>query len=196
MGKGITWEGKKLAGVNRGFLDKVTAAALAQGATKIFVFSGRRSKATNTGVSNSNHLYGHAIDAKAFVPGTGWVLLGTLIAPVAGKFGLRSGDQKGFYKGQPDPEHVDDGFNVNHGKPLPTDYNATPIEGQPAPPAPEPAPAPAGPSAAAPTVTAPAENENIAMPGTQDFRLQDWASIASDPLASPETKRLAGLIGG
>jgi hypothetical protein len=50
-------------------------------------------------VQNSNHLTGHALDGEAFVPGRGWVPLGTLLQRVAPKFGLRSGDQPGFFNG-------------------------------------------------------------------------------------------------
>lgn len=114
----LKWSGKTTKGIDRAFLNKVATAAVAAGATEVNIISGRRTKATNTGVKNSNHLYGHAMDARAFIPGQGWVPLGTLLKDSATGYGLRSGDQAGFYKGKPDPNHVDDGFNVRGGVPL------------------------------------------------------------------------------
>jgi hypothetical protein len=101
-------------GEDSGFLMKLAQASKAAGATKLRVTSGRRSPGHNTavgGVQNSNHLTGHALDGEGFVPGRGWVPLGTLLQRVAPKFGLRSGDQPGFFNGSPDTVHVDDGFN-------------------------------------------------------------------------------------
>lgn len=114
----MDWQGKPLKGSDPGFLRKVEAAAAAQGATAIYVYSAKRTPKTNGGVSRSNHLTGHAIDARALV-GNKWVPLGTLIHDVSTAYGLRSGDTPGFYKGARDPNHVDDGSNVNGGKPLP-----------------------------------------------------------------------------
>lgn len=117
------WRGKPTTGVNQEFLAKVQAAAKAAGATYVYVISGKRTKETNTGVANSNHLVGHAMDGYAFVPGRGKIPLGALLARSAPAYGLRSGDTPGFYPQGPwpngtDPNHVDDGYNVNGGKPL------------------------------------------------------------------------------
>jgi len=105
------------AGVNPGLLAHVSAAAKAAGATQIRVTSGFRSPEHNAavgGVSDSNHTTGHALDGEAYIPGRGWLPLGQVLLPVAGKFGLRSGDVPGFFNGNPDPVHVDDGWNVTH----------------------------------------------------------------------------------
>lgn len=111
----LPFVGATTQGEDPGFLVHLTTAAKAAGATQIRVTSGRRSEAHNAsvgGVQDSNHLTGHALDGEAYVPGRGWVPLGTLLKGVAPKFGLRSGDQPGFFNGGPDPVHVDDGFNV------------------------------------------------------------------------------------
>lgn len=131
----MKWRGKTTKGVNPIFLGRVAAAAKAAGATYIYVISAKRTPATNTGVSNSNHLYGHALDGYAYVPGQGKVPLGTLLKDSASSYGLRSGDQPGFYKGAPDPNHVDDGYNVNHGKPLSSSTAADEQAAQTTPPA-------------------------------------------------------------
>lgn len=97
------------------FLHKLTAAARAAGATKIRVTSGYRSPSHNAavgGVSHSNHTTGDAMDGEAYVPGKGWIPLGVALQAVANRYGLRSGNVPGFYNGNPDPVHVDDGHNV------------------------------------------------------------------------------------
>lgn len=99
-----------IQGVKPQFLNALDAAAASQGATQIKVISGYRSPQHNAaigGAPHSLHTEGAAMDGQAFVPGRGWIPLGQLLAPVAGKFGLRSGDQPGFFNGAPDPNHVD-----------------------------------------------------------------------------------------
>lgn len=113
------WRGVPTSGEDKMFLAKVHAAVVAAGGTYVYITSGKRTPKTNTGVANSNHLTGHAMDGYAYVPGKGKIQLGTLLKGSASAYGLRSGDVAGFYKGGPDPEHVDDGSNVNGGKPLP-----------------------------------------------------------------------------
>lgn len=111
---GIKWVGDT-SGVHPQLLSSVAAAARSEGATQIRVSSGYRSAAHNAavgGVSHSNHTTGDALDGEAYVPGRGWIPLGTLLRSAAGRFGLRSGDQPGFFNGNPDPVHVDDGANV------------------------------------------------------------------------------------
>lgn len=109
----VKFTGVSLSGTNPTFAEKVSQAAAAVGATRIRLDSAHRTPATNTGVANSNHLYGHAFDGAALINGK-WVPLGVALLPVAAKYGLRSGDVPGFYKGAPDVEHVDDGFNLKH----------------------------------------------------------------------------------
>lgn len=110
----IQFGGASLAGTDPQFLSKLTAAAQAAGATRVRINSAKREAAHNAavgGVSHSNHITGHAVDGDGFVPGRGWVPLGTLLLESAGKFGLRSGDVPGFFNGGRDPVHVDDAFN-------------------------------------------------------------------------------------
>ena len=123
----VPFTGVTTQGVDQSFLQRVESAAAQVGATSIVVISGKRSNSSNpggpsnTGVPDSNHLYGHAIDGYAVINGQK-VPLGQALLPVVDQFGLRSGDVKGFYSGRPggyDVEHVDDGFNVNGKKPLP-----------------------------------------------------------------------------
>lgn len=112
-GQGLSFTGGSLSGENQAFIGKVSAAARAAGATQIRVNSGARSAAHNAavgGAPNSNHLTGHALDGEGFVPGKGWVPLGTLLAPVAPRFGLRSGATFNW-GGKPDVVHVDDATN-------------------------------------------------------------------------------------
>ena len=110
---GVHFEGD-MNGVNPSFAQKLGAAASAVGGTKIRVRSGYRSPEHNKavgGVPNSNHMTGHAMDGEVFIPGHGWVPLGVALQGVAPKFGLRSGNVPGFYRGGLDPVHVDDGAN-------------------------------------------------------------------------------------
>ena len=100
-------------GLNPTFVAKLEAAAGAAGATAVRITSGYRSPAKNKavgGVPDSNHLYGRASDGMALIPGKGWVPLGTALAGVAPKYGLRSGVTFN-YNGKPDYAHVDDAFN-------------------------------------------------------------------------------------
>jgi len=109
----------KLRGEDPGFIHKLNAAIAAVGGTQTRFSSTERSPSHNAavgGVSGSNHLpdargYAHAVDGETYIPGRGWVPLGVALKPVARKFGLRSGDQPGFYHGGVDVVHVDDGYN-------------------------------------------------------------------------------------
>lgn len=108
----LKWSGD-LNGVNQSFFNKLNTALSAMGATQARVISGYRSPEHNRavgGASNSNHMYGHAMDGQAYVPGRGWVDFGTLLRGAAGRFGLRSGASFNW-GGRPDTPHVDDGFN-------------------------------------------------------------------------------------
>jgi hypothetical protein len=109
---GVSFTGESLVGVHSGFLSALALAAKAAGVTIIDVISARRSPEGNQaagGVPNSNHLTGNAIDGRAYIPGRGFVPLGTLATLVS--YGLRTGNVPGFFNGQPDPNHVDDGAN-------------------------------------------------------------------------------------
>ena len=108
-----------LKGEDPTFLRKLNAAVAAVGGTKTRFTSTERSPSHNAavgGVSHSNHLpdakgYAHAVDGSVYIPGRGWVPLGIALRAVASKYGLRSGDQPGFYHGGVDTVHVDDGYN-------------------------------------------------------------------------------------
>lgn len=110
----MKWTGVSLTGERSAFLRQVAAAARAAGATSINVTSGYRSPAHNAavgGVPHSNHMTGQAMDGYAYIPGHGWVPLGVALQGVAGRYGLRSGNQPGFYHGGVDPVHIDNGAN-------------------------------------------------------------------------------------
>lgn len=110
MASGVTLQGN-IQGVNPLFLSHVVQAVAAVGGTALRITSAVRTAAQNTaagGVSGSAHLTGHALDGEVFIPGRGWVPLGTALAGVASRFALRSGDQPGFFRGGRDPVHVDD----------------------------------------------------------------------------------------
>ncbi len=112
----IKWEGKPLSGEKQDFINKVSAAVGAVGGTHVRVVSGYRSPAYNRavgGARNSNHTYGRAMDGQAYIPGRGWVDLGTALRGVAPKYGLRSGASFN-YGGKPDTPHVDDAYNQHH----------------------------------------------------------------------------------
>jgi hypothetical protein len=107
--------GGQVGGLNPQFERTLERAVGAAGGTKIRVDSGYRSPTHNAavgGVPHSNHTTGDAADGSAYVPGKGWQPLGVLLQAVAAKFGLRSGNVPGFYRGGRDPVHVDDGANV------------------------------------------------------------------------------------
>lgn len=111
-----------VAGLDPGFVGHVLDAAGAAGATAVKVISGQRLAKHNAdvgGVPRSNHLpdsegFSHALDGYGLVGGQ-WIPLGELLKPSAPKYELRSGDVPGFYRGAPDPNHVDDGHNQPHG---------------------------------------------------------------------------------
>lgn len=108
----VKFTGGTLNGLQPQFLANVSRAAHDAGATAIRVIDGYRSPQHNAavgGVPHSLHIQGLAMDAEAYVPGRGWVPLGSLLRNNASKFGLRSGDQPGFFNGGPDPNHVDAG---------------------------------------------------------------------------------------
>jgi len=103
-------------GENATFLQRVRSAAAAIGGTKIRVTSGYRSPAHNSavgGASDSNHMYGHAMDGDVYIPGRGWLPLGQALLHVASRYGLRSGATFNW-GGRPDIVHVDDGYNQHH----------------------------------------------------------------------------------
>jgi hypothetical protein len=110
-GGGIKFVGNT-KGENAAFMRKLVAAARAAGGSQIKVTSGYRDPAHNRavgGASNSNHMYGRAMDGYVLIRGR-WVPLGTALRGVAGKYGLRSGATF-TWGGKPDVVHVDDGFN-------------------------------------------------------------------------------------
>jgi hypothetical protein len=102
------------AGVKPAFLRSLGQAAMSVGGTKIRVRSGYRSPEHNAavgGVARSNHTTGDAMDGDVFIPNKGWIPLGVALQSAASKYGLRSGNVPGFYRGGLDPPHVDDGAN-------------------------------------------------------------------------------------
>lgn len=107
---GISLLGKSLEGEQQPFIDQFLAAVAAAGGTAVNVLSGYRSPEYNAqvgGVPNSNHTRGNALDALVKLA-SGWVPAGDI--STLSHYGLRSGDQAGFYHGGRDPNHVDTGF--------------------------------------------------------------------------------------
>lgn len=142
--------GVTVAGVKPALLRNVMRAAMAVGATSIHVTSAKREPGlAHNDVRNSNHITGDALDGYAIIDGQ-QVPLGQAILHVASKYGLRSGDVKGFDPktlGGYDPIHIDDGFNVGGvkgGASIP----AAPVS------APAPIAAPVAPAAPAPVAKA------------------------------------------
>lgn len=120
MVAGIEVSGVSLAGTKPTFLQNLFAALRAVGAKAVEFTSLKRDPGPGNDVANSNHITGDAGDGYAIINGRR-VPLGTAVKPVASRFGLRSGDVAGFDPRTPggyDPVHVDDGANVNAGRPL------------------------------------------------------------------------------
>lgn len=110
----LPFSGVSVAGVKSGLLSDISSAAKAVGATSVIVTSGLRPPGPSNDVKDSNHITGNALDGFAVIGGK-QVPLGKALLPVAGQFGLRSGDVAGFdpkTQGGYDPVHVDDGANV------------------------------------------------------------------------------------
>lgn len=111
MAKRLQITGAPTQGLQSDFWNAVVSAATAAGATRIDLSSGYRDPAHNAavgGVPRSNHTRGLAVDGRAYLPSRGWVPLGDL--STLQSYGLRSGDQPGFYQGGRDPVHVDAGY--------------------------------------------------------------------------------------
>ena len=91
--------------VNSRLLDAINKEAKKMGGT-VSVISGYRSTQYNNkigGATGSNHRKGLAVDA--YIDGHP---IGEVIPPeVWAKYGIRSGNTPGFFKGKPDPEHLD-----------------------------------------------------------------------------------------
>jgi hypothetical protein len=101
-------------GENPGFLNALGQAVKAAGGSQVKITSGYRDPQHNAavgGVQGSLHTRGKAMDGYALIGGR-WVPLGVALRGVAGKYGLRSGDQPGFFNGRPDPVHVDYGYGA------------------------------------------------------------------------------------
>jgi len=113
----FTITGKPETNVVPSFWNAVMQAARLAGASGVHIDSAYRSpeyNATHGGVPDSNHMRGLALDGYAIIGGR-HVPLGDL--PGLARFGIRSGDQPGFYHGGTDPGHVDAGYHATsyHG---------------------------------------------------------------------------------
>lgn len=177
----------------------------------ITITSGARTPQGNTGAPGSHHVpennpsgKGEAVDAYI-----GDKPLGKVVSnKTAARFGLFSGNQPGFYKGKPDPEHFETlerrGMKPPKGMPpdrppaQPTqaaaDVGGAVAESLPPVDAAEVPAAPPPPEAAIPTAYAPG---TVPADGTvRDDPAETWRLIASQPLASSDSQMLASRLTG
>ena len=100
---GVDWKHMRLALVGR--LNQLAAVTH----QIIYVFSGYRSDSDSEqagGFAGDPHTYGIAADAR--VGGVSGPYIGDFYSvKTLAKYGLRSGNVPNFYRGKPDPEHVD-----------------------------------------------------------------------------------------
>lgn len=106
-GSVVATGGADIKDLNPQFMKRLQTLAQVSG-SRIEVFSGyRNSGHGGAGFAGDPHSKAVAVDAYAVMPDGRRVPLGTLSAQDFAKAGLRSGNQPGFYKGAPDPSHVD-----------------------------------------------------------------------------------------
>jgi hypothetical protein len=185
----------------RGLLSKINAEAKRRGQT-VDIISGYRPKDYNRkigGAKNSNHTRAQAVDAYV-----GGAPIGEVWdAATFKRLGLRSGNQPGFFKGKPDPEHVDlgapgggadtttepstGGATTTGGDPTSGTVTAGDLVDQDV-------------ASAPPPPTVPTIGPNVAqMPGTALVEApykppsESWRLLAALPGASPATMRMANM---
>jgi len=167
----------------------------------------------NMGASGSHHVpsnnpsgMGEAVDAYIGDKPLASVVKEKTLA----KYGLYSGNRPGFYQGKPDPEHIETLERRTGKGPTGSPPEAPPGAGaqepQPGPPAdasttmPDVQPASIPATSPSPYETAP----GAAPPGAigaegspqQSDPIETWRWLASQPLASEETKLAASRLGG
>jgi hypothetical protein len=176
----------------------------------ITIVSGARTPENNMGVSGSHHIpgnnpsgIGEAVDAYIGKK----ALANAVSESTLKKYGLYSGNRPGFYKGQPDPEHIETlerrGFKYKGPSAMPPVEEKSAPEAQAQPTSPsaidisqsEPNIA-AGPPDPGSTIASPIPPGTLQAEVSTPNKLADtWQLLAADPISSPETQAFARRLG-
>lgn len=194
--------------VNPVLLNRLNRLAMKLGQT-IDIVSGARTVGNNTGASGSHHIPGNnpsgrgeAVDAYL----NGRALASVVKEKTLARYGLYSGNRPGFYKGAPDPEHIETlerrGFTYkgNAGGAAPVPVEAPVGASQPLPQVPNSPDTIQSPMSSpppnAPPLTTPPMPELPGSGATYTPRdpAEAWRMIAAQSLSSPESRRFAGLV--
>lgn len=177
----------------------------------ITIVSGARTRANNMGVSGSHHIpgnnpsgMGEAVDA--YIGKT--ALASAVKERTLAKYGLYSGNRPGFYKGAPDPEHIETlerrGGKYKGGPPAQAPTSKQAPTSAPDQPAAQggadlgitPTEVPSGPPSPESTIAAAYQPGSVqADVATPNKAADTWQLLAADPLSSPETQSFARRLG-